>query len=358
MPVLIVEDEPAVREMLAKALRTKGHEVLTAHDGAEALAVVEKSQVDLVVTDLWMPVMSGVELIEALTSLDHPAEVIVLSAHITNASTDALRALGVIRTLNKPVDLGALFEAVANGLASDRKRRVLEARAARRRMAAQAYASKGPAVLIADDDPVVRSLLREALTRSGYLVEEAADGEEALEKALAEDVGLVLMDINMPRMGGLDAITAIRKACPECFAICMTGEVGSAEVDACMKAGAVSFFRKPFDMKRLMAEVGRLDLIAAHRRKLARWEAGAREADAKSRSGALPGTRRRLKWLLVAGVAAAALAAAAVPAVTAWMRSAASATASAAGRVNEALDSANRIEGYLQRDEERELRGR
>ena len=81
--ILIAEDEPAVRGMLRRVLEMQGCVVHEAENGRKAAELARKSAFDLVITDLWMPVMNGVELIEALNSMGCPAEVVVLSAHIT-----------------------------------------------------------------------------------------------------------------------------------------------------------------------------------------------------------------------------------------------------------------------------------
>ena len=68
-----------------------------------------------------------------------------------------------------------------------------------------------PTLLIADDEPSIRRTLREILEYEGYAVEEAADGDEALLKARGGDIDLVLLDIKMPKMDGLEVLKAMRE---------------------------------------------------------------------------------------------------------------------------------------------------
>ncbi len=369
-------------------LEMQGCVVHEAENGRKAAEIAREGAVDLVITDLWMPVMNGVELIEALNAMDCPAEVIVLSAHITCTTTEKLRRLGVFRMFRKPVDIPTLLETVQAGLRSDRRRRLAEefaplpglqsgaggagrklpglqsgAGGAGRKLPGS-DAEDGPSlVLIADDDDEVRGLLRRLLTGAGYRVEEARDGEEAVEKALAHDVSLVVMDLNMPRMSGQEAVKVLRRASRDCFIVCMTGECSKREMDAALRAGALSCLRKPFEPAEMLAEVERLDAISLHRRRLAAGER-ARTArmtlsgrirefirSMKHRYG------RRLKWAAAATVATVVLSAVAVPLISSFVGEAAHAARNAGKRVDDVLESASRVEGYLRRDEARELTG-
>jgi len=360
--VLVVDDEPALRELLRRAIEHDGHTALEAADGLEALDIIRKAGADLVITDIWMPRMNGVELLESISQMGCPAEVIVLSAHLTAASTEKLHSLGVFKVLKKPLELGEFRAAVREGLQSDRRTRLSEDLA---RQGVPGAMERRATVLVADDDDDVREFLRTALASAGHFVEEARSGEEAIEKALACGVDLVLMDLNMPGMGGRDAVKVLRRDLRDCFVICITGEGSARDIAAALGAGATACFRKPFDLDALMAEVRRLDLISAHRRRRNRWEALRRRA---ARAGSIAGRLRawirccqrrhrlRLRWLVAGAVAVVVAAAAAVPVLSAWTMRGARAAASAAESVSDTMDALRRVEGYLERDEARELR--
>jgi len=349
--ILLADDEPEMRGMLRRALELHGCVVHEAENGQEAIEIARGHRVDVVVTDLWMPVMNGVELIEALGATNCPAEIIVLSAHITSATTEKLRSLGVFRMIGKAVGVTALVQAVREAVRSDRRGRLAG------ELAKSLGAGHRPAgralVLVADDDDAVRILLRDVLTGAGYRVEEARDGEEAVEKALAYHIDLVITDLNMPRMNGRQAVEKLRRASRDCFILCITGECGKEEIDAVLRAGAVKCLRKPFNVTELLAEIERLDLISAHRKRLADWERTRREPFARRDSSKKSG--RRFRRMVAAAVAIVALSAAAVPLVSEWLGAAGRAARAAVEKVAEAADSVSRVEGYLQRDEAREL---
>lgn len=303
--ILVAEDEPAVRGALRRALEAHGCQVREAANGREAAEYARNGPVNIVITDLWMPEMNGVELIEALNAMDCRAEVIVLSAHLTASSTDKFRCLGVLRILTKPVEMTTLLDSVRGGLESDRRMRLARTVKGRRPAEWRNEQSERATVLVADDDRGARELLRRALLRAGYLVEEARDGEEAVEKALACHLDSIITDLNMPRMSGREAVEILRHASRNCFIICVTGECNRQEIDAALRAGAARCFRKPFDMAAILAELERFDLIAAHRKRLADWECTLRESFTPQ--GAQRRHGRRFKWMVAAAVAVVAI---------------------------------------------------
>jgi len=112
--ILVIDDEPVVREVISRALIAQHHQIIQAADGREALNLLRTESVDLVLTDLVMPEQDGVETIMALRH-NHPAlPVIAMSGDVNRAGLylDIARHLGVKRTLAKPFDVGTLIRAV------------------------------------------------------------------------------------------------------------------------------------------------------------------------------------------------------------------------------------------------------
>jgi putative two-component system response regulator len=112
-------------------------------------------------------------------------------------------------------------------------------------------------VLVAEDDIANRALLARLLERAGYRSIAVADGRDALRAAIEEDPDLVLLDIGLPGLNGLDVCRRLR-ADPRTVAlpiILVTGQVSSRDVVAGLDAGADDFVRKPYDEAELMARV-------------------------------------------------------------------------------------------------------
>jgi CheY-like chemotaxis protein len=116
--VLVVDDDANLREVLASLLEAAGHEVATAADGAEALERLRREKFDLMVLDVWMPRMTGTEVLAKLKDMDAPPKVIMLTADDTpDTLLSALRERAYTY-LSKPFDPDALLGRVDDALAA------------------------------------------------------------------------------------------------------------------------------------------------------------------------------------------------------------------------------------------------
>ena len=105
-------------------------------------------------------------------------------------------------------------------------------------------------VLIVDDSVVMRRIMMNALSQSGITdVTQAADGVQGVEKAMAEEFDMVLMDWNMPNMLGIDAVKKIRALGNKVPIIMVTTEAEKSRVVEALKAGANNYIIKPFQPK-------------------------------------------------------------------------------------------------------------
>ena len=109
-------------------------------------------------------------------------------------------------------------------------------------------------ILVVDDDPQIRRVMRVTLTGEGYEVDDAKDGEEALEKLRGARFDLVLLDMNMPGMGGLETCRAIR-AQSEIAIIMLTVRDSESDKVEALDAGADDYVTKPFNTPELLARI-------------------------------------------------------------------------------------------------------
>jgi two-component system KDP operon response regulator KdpE len=109
-------------------------------------------------------------------------------------------------------------------------------------------------ILVVDDDPQIRRVLRTSLTSHGYILTDARSGEEALLKIREERFDLILLDVNMPGIGGLEACRQIR-AVSEAAIIMLTVRNAEADKVAGLDAGADDYVTKPFGMTELLARI-------------------------------------------------------------------------------------------------------
>ncbi|MBI5367841.1 MAG: response regulator [Planctomycetes bacterium] len=112
-------------------------------------------------------------------------------------------------------------------------------------------------ILVADDESPIREMLREALELDGHRVVEAEDGQAALAHALREPVALVVSDISMPGLSGLELLIGLRAAACRVPVILMTAYTGHHTEAKALRYGAYGFVAKPFDLAMLVSMVRR-----------------------------------------------------------------------------------------------------
>ena len=114
--LLVVDDEDLFRNSLVKLLTMEGYSVLSASDGNEALGLIKENKFQLVITDLKMPGMNGMELIQEIQKLSPDTKVVIITAHGEwNTYLEAMER-GAFEYLNKPINKDDLFYAVKRAL--------------------------------------------------------------------------------------------------------------------------------------------------------------------------------------------------------------------------------------------------
>ena len=111
-------------------------------------------------------------------------------------------------------------------------------------------------ILIVEDDEDLRSVIGSAVTAAGYAAVEAADGAAALVACEEQDPDVVLLDLNMPHLGGQEFAEAYHRGRGQAKIIVMSGTASAGETSARLRAAA--FLSKPFDMERLLGAVSRV----------------------------------------------------------------------------------------------------
>jgi two-component system response regulator RegA len=115
LTMMVVDDDPALRERLARAFRSRGYEVQTAGDAEEALRLARTESPDLAVLDLKMPGRSGLELLRELNALDSTIRVVVLTGYGSIPTAVEATRLGAVAYLPKPADADEILAAFARG---------------------------------------------------------------------------------------------------------------------------------------------------------------------------------------------------------------------------------------------------
>ena len=186
--VLVIDDEPDSRLLLAHYLSEFGCEVLTAGSARDGLALAREARPDLVTLDLQMPGMGGWEALRIIKDDPDLNEIpVVVISIVANEQRGEL--LGAVDLMNKPVERDDLLKVLSRNVVDPEQRRIL----------------------VVDDEDDVRRVLDEELTEAGYQVFEARNGWEALEQIEVVNPGAVLLDLNMPVMDGLSFLQKLRE---------------------------------------------------------------------------------------------------------------------------------------------------
>jgi len=251
--VLIVDDHPTTAHTLARAVSQLGPnvEVVSATSGREALERVEVKGVDILITDMIMPEMNGLELVDKLQH--HPggrlAHIILITAYDVPGLKETARRAKVDEIIVKPVRPERICQIVGN-LLTEWSRATPQA--------VEKPASKPFQILIADDRPDNVTLLSRYIENEGYAYITAADGEETLTRTREYLPDLVLLDINMPKKDGFTVLEEIRRdpALQHIPVIILTAaRIDPTDVQSGFSLGADDYVMKPFDRRELMARI-------------------------------------------------------------------------------------------------------
>ncbi len=186
--VLVIDDDPNALDLLGRSLGGAGFHVVTASAGQEALELAKALRPSAITLDVIMPGMDGWAVLRDLKADPDTRDIPVIMVSMTD-DREMGYALGATDFLTKPVQRDQLV-------------RLLE-----RHRASGAEAS----VLVIDDSPDVRGMLRRALEREGWQVDEAENGRAALERLEHTEPALILLDLMMPVMDGFEFVMEMRR---------------------------------------------------------------------------------------------------------------------------------------------------
>ena len=235
MQVFIVDDDPDFAEGVTLMLELAGHEVTTARSGEEAVRMFGERQFDVTLMDIRMPGMNGHESLQALRRIRPDARVIMMTAYSVEELIRQSLADGALGVLHKPIDSESLLRALRD-------------------------ANPAGVILVADDDPDFSQAMESTLAEAGYQVRVAGSGPEAVDLALSGSFDVLLLDLRMPVLGGLEVYRELLRQGCSLPTIVMTGyEVEEADsIEQLKELSAKTCLVKPFGSEELLRAVGAL----------------------------------------------------------------------------------------------------
>jgi len=232
--ILIVDDETNMRKTLSDILRDDGYDVSTAATGEEAVELCAREHFDIVLMDVRMPGMNGVEAFREIRRHQEGVRVILMSAYGLEELKQAALDEGAIAFLSKPLDLRQTVKLIDE--------------------------VKDTAILVVEEDESISAPLQAALKQQGYRVTVTASPHDALELVEQIRFDLIFVDVNLPAMNGLELYLAIKKITPRAVAIMITGMEEEFERLAreAVHRNAYTIVKKPLELDHVLGLLERI----------------------------------------------------------------------------------------------------
>ena len=226
--VLIVDDEIDLLQTLGDIFESKGYNVTMVEDGNRAIQLLEKKYFDIILMDLKMPGISGVESFKEAKRLHPSAAVIMMTAGSVGEEIKEALDAGVDAVVDKPFNVKKLVATIES---------ILER----------------PLILVVDDRVEDRETLRDILNERKYRAFVAKDGYEAIDIVRRSEFDIILLDIMMPGMDGMEVLEVVKEIKPNIGVVMMTGYCSEGLAGKSLNKGAYTCLYKPFlDMEKLL----------------------------------------------------------------------------------------------------------
>lgn len=238
-----MDDDEAFRRSLGRLLSSREHEVTLASSGAEALEIIQPDLFDLIILDLWMPGMNGIQTLEQLRKIDPWAPVITVSARGTDITINTCLKAGATAFLPKPFTAEDIDELVREVGAAGRVEKDAVVAGERKGWRCR--------LLVADDHDGFRTAVVRRLRLEGFDVTEAKTGRQAADLSAETQFDALLLDIHMPEANGIEAGELVRHRDPNLPIVFMSGEANDAEMREGLKYSSAGCLKKPLDIDKL-----------------------------------------------------------------------------------------------------------
>jgi CheY-like chemotaxis protein len=246
--ILVIDDDRMNCDLLQAVLTRHGYDVHTATSGLEGLKFFRQHAPRVTILDLRMPEMDGLTVLKEIRAIDPHAPVIILGGGATETQENQARALRVTDFVRKGLSLDVLVEGV---------NRVVQQPARRQNTVsgqpAGPVADTGETVLVVDDEQLVCDLLVQFLSLRGYRALGVKDGPEALSMIEQAAPDLILLDLMLPGMSGVEVLRRLREKHFAGAIIIVTGSYDEELLQDAWSLHPQEVIGKPIDLEKLLA---------------------------------------------------------------------------------------------------------
>lgn len=251
--VLVVADNPTNRNILMPQLSRWGMRPTVVDSGSAALHLLARKTVpiDIVVMDVQIPEKNGFNTVQKIRALDLPQQVpIILLTSMDSPPKSYSDGLGNVSVVMKPAKERQLQKALKDALDSGKRRSHRYATAKQNgqgdeKPLALTYPLR---VLLAEDNVVNQKVVQKMMSKHGYRIDIAANGQEAIDASLNQHYDLILMDVRMPEVDGIEATQYIRAHLPEerqPTIVAVTADALDGDRERLLEAGMDEYLSKP-----------------------------------------------------------------------------------------------------------------
>ena len=224
--ILVVDDDLESVSKISNILKTAEYDILTSENVKKAIDTLNtQSEIDLVISDIVLPDVDGFKLLEYIQNTPRLVDIptLITSTNQDHESVTRSIKLGAKDYMIKPVDDKKLLIKV---------NKIIQ--------------STIHWVLTVDDDSIILNLLKKILERAGYKILTASSGVEALKLMETHKISLIITDIEMPEMNGIELLTKVKENNPNMPVMVITGKGSTHDKKSLLRAGADGYITKPF----------------------------------------------------------------------------------------------------------------
>ena len=229
--ILVVDDQAGMRMTLKGILSRKGYDVSVAEDGNKAIEAARKTNFRMILMDIKMPGMSGVETFIKIKEFNSSATVIMMTAFAVEDEIKRAIQEGAYAVVHKPFDMEKILSIICECL----KNQTL--------------------ILLVDDRIEDRNLFRMVLEKKGYKVVDVSSGEECLRQVEERRFQVILLDIKLPGIDGVETLRRVKQIRPDVGVIMLTAYSEKELIEEAVREGSFTCLKKPLDMDELLEVV-------------------------------------------------------------------------------------------------------
>lgn len=229
--ILVVDDLKSIRITLGGILEDKGHNVVLAENGYQAIEATRGIHFDAIFMDIKMPGINGVQTFREVKKIDPEATVIMMTAYSVEDLVKEAVEEGAYAIIYKPFDIDRIVAIIEELL------------------------QQKTLILVVDDQFGDRETLKGILEDKGYRVATAKDGAETIEMVKSRHYDIVFLDVRLPDMNGIQVFERVKEIDPQAIVIMMTGYTEEDLLKRAVSEGAYTCIHKPFEMERVIALV-------------------------------------------------------------------------------------------------------